>query len=165
MFWMGPNECVWSVRCFVKSEGRLAVLNPSLCSRNLLAKLRPVCPTYVLPQSGHVSLYTPNREYKSVFYFLRVKRFCMELLVRNEIFKSAFLNRFVIKVVSLPMYVKVAHFCVVGRVCVFCCLFSVCVRGSVCVVWWGVFVVVGREGIVSQDVLYGSDFCVVVFFL
>ena len=87
----------------------------------------------------------------------------MELLVRNEIFKSAFLNRFVIKVVSLPMYVKVAHFCVVGRVCVFCCLFSVCVRGSVC--GWGGVVVVGREGTVSQDVLYGSDFCVVVFFL
>ena len=119
--------------------------------------------SHVLPQSGHVSLYTSDREYKSLFCFLDVKRFCMELLVQNEIFTSAFLNSFVIKVVSLPMYVKVAHFCVVGCVCV-------CVCVAVCSLYvlgeGGVgFVVVGREGIVSQDVLYGSDFCVVVFFL
>jgi hypothetical protein len=39
MFWMGPNECLWSVRCFVKFEGQLAVLNPSVCSRNSLVIL------------------------------------------------------------------------------------------------------------------------------
>jgi len=38
----------------------------------------------------------------------------MVLLVQNEIFKFAFLNKFLIKVVSLPMYVKVAHLCVGG---------------------------------------------------
>jgi len=32
--------------------------------------------------------------------------------VRSVILRSAFLKRFVIKVVSLPMYVKGAHFCV-----------------------------------------------------
>ena len=33
--------------------------------------------------------------------------------MRSVILRSAFLKRFVIKVVSLPMYVKGAHFCVV----------------------------------------------------
>ena len=42
----------------------------------------------------------------------------MVLLVRNDIFMFAFLNNFVIKVVSLSMYVKVAHLCVEGCVCV-----------------------------------------------
>ena len=40
------------------------------------------------------------------------------LLVRNAIFMLAFLNRLVMKVVSLPMYVKVAHLCVGSCVCV-----------------------------------------------
>jgi hypothetical protein len=58
----------------------------------------------------------------------------MELLVRNEIFTSAFLNRFVIQVVSLPMYVKVAHFCVVGCVCVCVAVLCMCQGGCV---WCG----------------------------
>ena len=41
----------------------------------------------------------------------------MLLSVRNAIFMSAFLNRLLIKVVSLPMYVKVAQFCVWSCVC------------------------------------------------
>ena len=40
------------------------------------------------------------------------------LLVRNEIFMLAFLNRIVMKVVSFTMYVKVAHLCVGTCVCV-----------------------------------------------
>ena len=56
MLWMGPKECVWSIRFLAKSEERLAVLNAFLCSRNRVAKLRPVCPTYTFPQSGHVNL-------------------------------------------------------------------------------------------------------------
>ena len=39
------------------------------------------------------------------------------LLVRNAIFMLAFLNRIVTKVVSLTMYVKVAHLCVGTCVC------------------------------------------------
>ena len=58
----------------------------------------------------------------------------MELMVRYEIFTSAFLNRFVIKVVPLPMYVKIAHFCVVGCVCVLLSVLFMC-RGEC--VWWG----------------------------
>jgi len=40
-------------------------LNAYSCSLNLTAKLRPVWPTYALLQSGHVSLYAPDREYFS----------------------------------------------------------------------------------------------------
>jgi hypothetical protein len=39
------------------------------------------------------------------------------LLVRSAILRSVFLNRFVMKVVSLPMYVKVVHFCVEVVIC------------------------------------------------
>ena len=48
------------------------------------------------------------------------------MLVRNEISMLAFLNRIVMKVVSLTMYVKVAHLCVGTCVCVaaFCFLFA-----------------------------------------
>ena len=34
-------------------------------------------------------------------------------VVRHEIFRSVFLNRFVMNVASLPMYVNDAHLCVV----------------------------------------------------
>ena len=147
MFWMGPKECARSVKCLAKSEVRLAVLNASLCSRNLVVMLRPVCLTYALPQSGQVSSYTPDLEYGSVFCCLHVTRFCMLLSVRNAIFMSAFLNRLVIKVVCLPMYVKVAQFCVWSFVCVYgCCLFLRCVGGHACGGW--VFVHFGWEGIV-----------------
>ena len=39
------------------------------------------------------------------------------LLVQNAIFMLVFLNRLVMKVVSLPMYMKVAHLCVWTCVC------------------------------------------------
>ena len=47
------------------------------------------------------------------------------LLVRNAIFMFAFLNRIVMKVVSLTMYVKVAHLCVGTCVCVVAVCFVV----------------------------------------
>ena len=51
------------------------------------------------------------------------------LVVRHEIFRSVFLNRFVMNVASLPMYVNDAHLCVV----VFVSLLSVVV-GCLCLV-------------------------------
>ena len=66
VLWMGPNECVCSMRCFAKLKGLLPVLNAILCSWNRMAKLQPVCPTYAFLQSGHVKLYTPDRECMSV---------------------------------------------------------------------------------------------------
>ena len=41
----------------------------------------------------------------------------MVLFVFSTIFRFAFLNRFVISVVSLPMYVKETHLCVALSVC------------------------------------------------
>ena len=117
----GAEECAWFVKFLAKFEVWLAVLNAFLCSRNLVVTFRSVCPTYALPQSEQVSLYTPDLEYGSVFCCLRVKRFCMLLSVWKAIFMSAFFNRLVIKVVSLPMYVKVARFCVWS--CVFTAVF------------------------------------------
>ena len=52
----GLKECVWSIRCLAKFGERLAVLNAFLCSRNHVARLRPVCPTYAFPQSGYGNL-------------------------------------------------------------------------------------------------------------
>ena len=68
-----------------KLEDWLAVLNAFLCSWNRVAKLRPVCPTYALPQSGHVSLYTPDRECMSGACCLCINSFFIVLLFRNTI--------------------------------------------------------------------------------
>jgi hypothetical protein len=43
----------------------------------------------------------------------------MVLSVFSAILRFVFLNRFVIKVISLPMYVKETHLCVVLSVCLF----------------------------------------------
>ena len=91
-------------------------LNTFLCSLNLCVKLRPVCPTYALLQSGHVSLYAPDLLYLSMVWGFGISSFWRVLLVRSVIFGSAFLKKLVIKVVSLPMYVKGAHFCLVVSV-------------------------------------------------
>jgi len=84
------------------------------------------------------------------------------LLVRNAIFMLALLNRLVLKVVYLPMYVKVAHLCVGTCVCVagVCSLHASGDGHGV-----EVFVVVDWEGVVLQDILYGGDFCIVIIFL
>ena len=84
------------------------------------------------------------------------------LLVRNVIFMLVFLNRLVMKVVSLLMYTKVAHLCV--GTCVYVAAVSSLVASGDGHGGGGV-VVVDREGIVMQDVLYGGDFCIVIIFL
>ena len=62
---MGPNEWDCSITCFAKLDMWLLVLNAYLCSLNLVAKFRPVCPTYALLQSGQVNLYAPEQAYIS----------------------------------------------------------------------------------------------------
>jgi hypothetical protein len=116
VLWMGPKECVCTIRCLAKLDEWLAVLKAFLCSLNRVAKFLAVCPTYTFPQSGHVSLYTPDCECMSVICCLWISSFCIVLLVLNAIFTLVFLNRLVMKVVSFPTYVNVAHFC--GGVCV-----------------------------------------------
>jgi hypothetical protein len=56
VFWMELKECWCSVRCFDKLEDRVPVLKALRCSLKRVVKFPPVCPTYALPQSGHVSL-------------------------------------------------------------------------------------------------------------
>jgi len=94
--------CVCSTRCLAKLEDLLAVLNAFLCSWNRVAKLWLVCPTYALPQSGHVNLYTPDRECMSEVCGICINDFCIVLLVQNAIFMLVFLNRLVMNVVILP---------------------------------------------------------------
>ena len=83
-----------------------------LCSLNLSKKLISICPIYTLLQSWHVNLYALDHEYLSVAQCFGISNF-----VRSEILRSVFFNRFVMNVVSLPMYVKEAHFCVAAPVC------------------------------------------------
>jgi hypothetical protein len=66
------------------------------------------------------------------------------------------------KVVSLPMYVRVALLCVETCVCVaaFCSLDAAGDGHGV-----GGFVVVDWEGIVLQDILHGGDFYIAIIFL
>ena len=88
-------------------------------------KLRPVCPTYALLQSGHVNLNTPDLLYLSRVWDLGISSFWRVLLARRVTFMSVSLKTFVMKVVSLPTYVKGAHFCVV-----FSCLWLEGVMGG-----------------------------------
>ena len=115
--WVQRTVC--SMRCLAKVEELLAVLNAFLCSWNRVTKLRPVCSTYNLLQSGHVSLYVHDRECITEICCLYINNFCNMLLVRNAIVMLVFLNMLVMNVVSLSMYVNVAHFCV-GGVWVYC---------------------------------------------
>jgi hypothetical protein len=104
---------VCSIRCCAKLEEWLAVLNAFLCCWNRVANCCPFAP-HAFPQSGHVNLYTPDCECMSdvcaLTVFVVVSPECNLTLV--------LLNRLVMKVVSLPMYVYVAHFCVGICVCV-----------------------------------------------
>ena len=80
-------------------------LECGLCSLNRAKKFLPVCLTYVLLQSGQVSLYTPDCVYLSVLSvicLLCISNPSMVLSVRSAIFRPVFLNKLVIKVVSLP---------------------------------------------------------------
>ena len=86
-------------------------LNAFLCSLNLCVKLCLICPIYALLQSGHVSLYAPDLLYLSRVWGFGISSFCSVLLARMVILMSAFLSMFVMKVVSLPKYVKGAHLC------------------------------------------------------
>jgi len=99
---MGPKECVCSMRCLAKLEDSLALLNACLCSWNHVTELRPVCPTYALTQSGHVNLYTPDRECRSEVCCICINNFYIVLVVRNAICMLVFLNRLLLNVVSLP---------------------------------------------------------------
>jgi hypothetical protein len=73
----------------------------------------PVCPTYALLQSGHINLFTPERAYLLGGWRCGISNFWMVLVVRRAVFRSLFLNRLVMNVVSLPMYVKGTHLYVV----------------------------------------------------
>jgi len=98
----------------------LLFLNACLCSLNLTEKFFPVWPTYTLLHTGHVSLYIPESVYLSVVCCLCSNLFPMVLLVRNAILMFVHLKMFVINVISLPVYINVAHFCFsigLGSVC------------------------------------------------
>jgi hypothetical protein len=111
----------------------LLVLNAFLCSLYLSLKLLPVCPTYALLQSGHVSLHAPEHMYLAGVTYFCISRFWRVLLVLSAIFRSVFLNRFVIYVVSFLMYVKDAYFCVWVLVFLFEGLVGCPMVGGLCV--------------------------------
>lgn len=133
------------------------VSNAYLCSLNLTAKLRSVCPTYALLQSGHVNLYAPEGAYSSGGWCWGISSFWMVLVVRKTIFRSVFLNRLVTNVVTLPMYMTDTHLCLV----VFVSLTSVVVgrlwMGGLCV-WTGNPLLDRMSRMVSSSSLYSFSF-------
>jgi hypothetical protein len=90
----------------------LLVLNAYLCSLNLIYKPRPVCPTYAVLQSGHINLCAPELAYLSGGRCWAISSLWIVLIVRQATFRSVFLNKLVMNVVSLPIYVNDAHLCV-----------------------------------------------------
>jgi hypothetical protein len=85
-----------------------------------ILQVRPVCPTYFNGHSLHFNWYTPDFKYTSVICFFYVRCFCIVLLVFKAIPMFVFLNSLDIILVSVPWYVKVAHF----SVFVSCCFFD-----------------------------------------
>jgi len=123
---MVPKEWASSVMCFAKLEVVLWLCYAVLCSLYREANLPPVCPIYALWQSGQVNLYIPDREYLSCGRSLWLSRLANVCVVRNAILRYILLKMFVMYGVSLPVYVKLARFCVV---CVVTCLFGLGVVG------------------------------------
>ena len=62
-------------------------------------------------------MYAPDRVYLSGVLCFGISSFWIVLFVRSAILKSALFNRFVINVLSLPLYVKEAYLCVALSVC------------------------------------------------
>ena len=80
-------------------------------------------------------------------------------MVRQEIFRSVFLNRFVMNNASFPMYVNDARLCVVGLVSLRSVVAG-CLRlvdGGLCV-WMGKPLLDRMPRIVSSSFLYSSSF-------
>jgi hypothetical protein len=69
----------------------------------LCGKAPASLPHTCLPTIGHVNLYTPGRECMSDVCCWCINSFFVVLLVQNAIFMLVFLNRLVMKVVSLPL--------------------------------------------------------------
>jgi len=103
MLGMGLKEWLFSVRCLAKLDAFGLCLKAASCSLKRVVNLLPVCPMYALWQSGQVSLYTPDPENLSGWVCLWVSNLSMVFVVRKAIFRSVFLKRLVMYVVSLPM--------------------------------------------------------------
>ena len=114
-------------------EAWLLVLNAFLCPLYISAKPLPVCPMYALLQSRHVSLNAPERMYLSGTSYFRFGSFWILLFVLSAILRPAFLNKFVINMVSLPMYINDAHFYLVVPACPFGELVGCLGLGGLCV--------------------------------
>ena len=80
--------------------------------------------------------------------------------MHSVILRSAFLKRFVIKLVFLPMYVKGAHFCVVLSGFWLGVMVGCLGVGALCVC-----VCVDQEPIVQHDVVDGVQFLFVFIML
>jgi hypothetical protein len=90
-----------------------------------------------------VSLYTPDRVYFSLVWFLRVSVLWVVFTVRSAILRLVLLNVLVMKLVFFPTYVNVAHLRAVT------CVFGWCFLGlGLCV-----FLRVDRVGVVVHDVM------------
>ena len=128
VFWMAPMGWSCSMRCCAYLDVWLLVWNACLCSLKRIAKFLPVCPTYALLHTGHVSLYIPDCVYLSVLCVVCVSLLLMVLFVLYAILRLVFLNMLVMNVVSLPVYVNVVHFCFSVNA-VFLCISGLCLVG------------------------------------
>ena len=79
------------------------------------------------------------------------------LVVHQEIFRSVFLNRFVMNAASLPIYVNDAHLCVVVLVSLLNVVVGRLRVGGLCV-WTGKPLLDRMSWMVSSSSLYSSSF-------
>jgi len=105
-------ECLFSIR-YTEKFDLLLYLKSRKCYRKRIRKDRPVCPTFLILQSGHVNWYTSllsNRLYVCAWVDIVVRTLPMVLFVVYEILIEEFLKSMVINLISLNTYVNFAHF-------------------------------------------------------
>ena len=110
---IGPNEWLLSQRCRANLEFSVLYLKLWKCSRYRVRNDLPVCPIYIILQSGHVRRYTPDcsNESSSDGFFLGRSNCSIVFRVRYVTLMFVFLNSFVMKRVSFPVYVNTANRC------------------------------------------------------
>jgi len=120
-----PIACPFSRRCWANFDLLLLYLKSITFSWNLILNGNPVCPAYVILESGQVNWYTPFLSYLQWVFCSMERRLPNLLFVIKATLMFLSLNNLVMKRVSFPMYVNLAH--IRFWVCVlWFCFFSMC---------------------------------------
>jgi hypothetical protein len=138
--------------CYANLELGLLVFIAWMCSLKLVRKFLPVWPEYFNGQLLYFRWWVPLSLKVSAMCFSILDNFSIVLVILKDVSIFVFLNSLVMILVSFPVYVMVAHFCLFSvmfcsmrfGLCLFWCSYWVqlLLRSIVFVYWnsWSLFV-------------------------